>query len=266
MNENDDANNIDKILIKSSNQFPVVGIGASAGGLDAFKKLIKAIPEDSGMAYVLVQHLHPGHESFLTDILQKVTKIPVIEISDNIKVVPNHIYIIPSNKMLIANDGKLELSPRPEKNKNKLNLPIDVFFTSLAEIHQSHAIGVVLSGTASDGTLGLKAIKDNGGLTIAQDITAEYDGMPQSAVYAGVVDFVLPPEEIPQKLIEITQKVNLTEEELNNLPKQDEDIYRQILLLLRLKKGTDFTYYKQTTVRRRILRRMAINKKEDIAA
>ena len=266
MSAKKDDKGIDKKLTKSSNQFPVVGIGASAGGLDAFKKLIKAIPDDSGMAYVLVQHLHPGHESFLTDILQKVTEIPVIEISDNIKVVPNHIYIIPSNKLLIANDGKLELSPRPEKNKNKLNLPIDVFFTSLAEIHQSHAIGVVLSGTASDGTLGLKAIKDHGGLTIAQDISAEYDGMPQSAVYAGVVDFVLPPEEIPQKLIEITQKVNLTEEELNNLPKQDEDIYRQILLFLRLKKGTDFTYYKQTTIRRRILRRMAINKKEDIAA
>ncbi|MCY7291889.1 MAG: chemotaxis protein CheB, partial [Ferruginibacter sp.] len=136
--KNDETDNkIDKPLKKSTNQFPVVGIGASAGGLDAFKKLLTAIPEDSGMAYVLVQHLHPGHESFLTAILQKVTKIPVIEISDNIKVLPNHIYTIPSNKMLIANDGKLELSPRPEKRKNKLNLPIDLFFTSLAEIHQT---------------------------------------------------------------------------------------------------------------------------------
>ena len=260
--END--NSLDKELIKSANNFPVVGIGASAGGLDAFKKLLTAIPENSGMAYVLVQHLHPGHESFLAEILQKVTKIPVAEIADNVTVLPNHIYIIPSNKMLIANDGKLELSPRPEKTKNKLNLPIDLFFTSLAEIHQSHAIGVVLSGTASDGTLGLKAIKDNGGITIAQDLSAEYDGMPQSAVYAGVVDFILPPEEIPQKIGELVAKINLDEKDFDNLPKQQEDIYKQILTLLRLRKGTDFTYYKQTTVRRRILRRMAITKNENI--
>jgi len=263
--KNDETNdNTDKTLTKSTNQFPVVGIGASAGGLDAFKKLLKAIPEDSGMAYVLVQHLHPGHESFLTEILQKVTKIPVVEISDNIRVEPNHIYIIPSNKMLIANDGKLELSPRPEKSKNKLNLPIDLFFASLAEIHQTHAIGVVLSGTASDGTLGLKAIKDNGGITIAQDASAEYDGMPQSAIYADVVDFVLAPDDIPKKLSEVIQKIKLNEEDLDNLPKQEEETYKQILTLLRLRKGTDFTYYKQTTVRRRILRRMAITKTENV--
>ncbi len=264
MRDKEDNNGIDKKLTKSANQFPVVGIGASAGGLDAFKKLLKAIPEESGMAYVLVQHLHPGHESFLTEILQKVTKIPVIEISDNIKVLPDHIYIIPSNKMLIANDGKLELSPRPEKGKNKLNLPIDLFFTSLAEIHQTHAIGVVLSGTASDGTLGLKAIKDNGGITIAQDASAEYDGMPQSAIYADVVDFILPPDEIPKKIREVIEKIKLSEEDLDNLPKQEEDTYKQILTLLRLRKGTDFTYYKQTTVRRRMLRRMAITKMENI--
>ena len=149
-------------LTLSSNQFPVVGIGASAGGLDAFKKLLKAIPENSGMAYVLVQHLNPDHESLLPNLLEKVTTIPVSEISDEIKVVPDHIYIIPSNKMLVANDGVLQLSPRPAKSNKERNLPIDVFFTSLAEIHQTHAIGVVLSGTASDGTQGLKAIKDPG--------------------------------------------------------------------------------------------------------
>ena len=264
MSEINNSNSPDKELIKSSNSFPVVGIGASAGGLDAFKKFITAIPAESGMAYVLVQHLHPGHESFLAEILQRITKIPVLEISDNVHVLPNHIYIIPSNKMLIANDGKLELSPRPEKRENKLNLPIDLFFKSLAEIHQTHAIGVVLSGTASDGTLGLKAINENGGITIAQDISAEYDGMPQSAVYAGVVDFVLPPEEMPQKIMEIIGKIKLDDNDLNNIPKQEEDTYKQIIKLLRLRKGTDFTYYKQTTVRRRILRRMAITKQENV--
>src|SRR5450432_2511458 len=166
----------DKTIVLSANSFPVVGIGASAGGLDAFKKLIKTISENSGMAYVLVQHLDPRHESMLTDILQKVTQIPVSEITDDIKVEPDHIYIIPSNKILQANDGVLLLKPRPAKDKNIQYLPIDLFFTSLAEVHQEHSIGVVLSGTASDGTKGLKAIKDAGGITFAQEeTTAAFD-------------------------------------------------------------------------------------------
>jgi len=256
---------IEKELIKSPNLFPVVGIGASAGGLDAFKKLLKAVPEDSGMAYVLVQHLDPSHESLLVELLQKVTKIPVLEIADDIKVEPNHIYILPSNKMMIANDGVLELSPRPAKNKKERNLPIDLFFTSLAEVHQSHAIGVVLSGTASDGTMGLKAIKDNGGITFAQDEeSAAYEGMPHSAVEAGVVDFILSPDKIPEKLLEVINIIKGNDEE--DIPQQAEEVFKHILSLLRIRKGTDFTYYKQSTIRRRILRRMAINKTEEPSA
>ncbi|MDZ4794590.1 MAG: chemotaxis protein CheB [Bacteroidota bacterium] len=262
-----DKSETDKPLTMSANLFPVVGVGASAGGLEAFKKLIKAIPEDSGMAYVLVQHLDPRYESILPELLQKVTTIPVLEISDDIKVLPNHIYILPSNKMMIANDGVLELSPRPPKSMNERNLPIDLFFTSLADIHQSHAIGVVLSGTASDGTEGLKAIKNNGGLTFAQDEeSAAHEGMPNSAVQAGVVDFILPPDQIPQKLKEIVGKISLSDEELQNLPLEEDDIYKHILTSLRLRKGTDFTYYKQPTIRRRILRRIAINKNESAAS
>jgi two-component system CheB/CheR fusion protein len=260
---------IDKPLIKSSNLFPVVGIGASAGGLDAFKKLLKAIPEDSGMAYVLVQHLDPSHESLLQELLQKVTNIPVLEIAEDIKVEPNHIYVIPSNKMMVATDGVLQLSPRPRKNKNERNLPIDHFFSSLAEVHQSHAIGVVLSGTASDGTLGLKAIKDHGGITFAQDeASAAYEGMPHSAVQAGVVDFILPPEKIPQKILEVIKIINHkgNGHDVENMPLKDEEVFKQILSLLRIRKGTDFTYYKQTTIRRRILRRMAINKRDEPSA
>ena len=250
--------------ILSSNLFPVGGLGASAGGLDAFKKLLKAIPEDSGMAYVLVQHLDPSHESLLPEILQKVTPIPVLEITDDIKVLPDHIYVIPSNKMMVATDGVLVLAPRPPKSKTQRNLPIDLFFTSLAEVHQEHAIGVVLSGTASDGTQGLRAIKEQGGITFAQDeASAEYEGMPHSAAQAGVVDFILPPEEIPQKLLEVTTKIVRSDEELQNIPKQDEDAFKQILSLLRIRKGVDFTYYKQTTIRRRILRRMVVNKNEE---
>src|SRR5664279_1939597 len=214
-------------LIKSANLFPVVGIGASAGGLDAFKKLLKAIPENSGMAYVLVQHLDPSHESMLPEILQKVTKIPVLEITDDIKVEPNHIYVIPSNKMMVATDGVLLLAPRPAKSKNERNLPIDLFFTSLAEVHQSHAIGVVLSGTATDGTLGLKAIKDHGGITFAQDeASAAYEGMPHSAIQAGVVDFILPPDKIPEKLLEVTKIINAAAAIDQNIPLEDEEVFK----------------------------------------
>ena len=245
--------------ILSANLFPVVGIGASAGGLEAFKMLLKAIPEKSGMAYVLVQHLAPTHESMLPELLQKATKVPVLEILDDVKVEPDHIYILPSNKMLVANDGVLQLSPRPA-SKGQRNLPIDLFFTSLAEIHHNHAIGVVLSGTGSDGTQGLRAIRDNGGTTVAQDeVSAGYAGMPQSAVQAGVVDFVLPPDQIPQKLLDLRAGVDENGEEGQARP-EPENAFRQILSLLRVRKQTDFTYYKQTTIRRRIQRRMAITK------
>jgi len=253
-------------IIKSANQFPVVGIGASAGGLEAFKKLIKAIPENSGMAYVLVQHLDPNHESLLPELLQKVTSIPVLVISDEIRVEPNHIYVIPSNKMLMATDGVLKLTARGAISKNKLNLPIDFFFTSLAEVHRSHAIGVVLSGTASDGTAGLKAIKDHGGITFAQDeASAAFESMPHSAAQAGVVDFILPPGEIPQKILEIIRSAADKGHNGHGQPLTDDEVYKQIIALLRLRKGTDFTYYKQTTIRRRIQRRMALNKNDEPA-
>src|ERR1700730_463368 len=257
--------NKDKTKVQSSNMFPVVGVGASAGGLEAFKRLIKAIPEDSGMAYILVQHLEPTHESILKDLLQKVTKIPIHEITNDVKVEPNQIYIIPSNKLLTATDGVLQLSPRPPKNIK--NMPIDVFFISLAEVHQSHAIGVILSGTATDGTLGLKAIKDHGGITFAQDQqSAAFDGMPQSAIDAEVVDFILTPEEIPLRLagLNLTFKTGLSLDK-EDLHPAEHDPYRQLLALLRVRKGVDFTYYKQTTIRRRIIRRMGLNKIENIS-
>jgi len=250
----------------SSSSFPVVGIGASAGGLSAFKQLLRAIPENSGMAYVLVQHLDPNHESLLPEILQKVTNIPVLEISDDIKVKADHIYVIPSNKMMVATDGILRLSPRPAKNTER-NLPIDLFFTSLAEVHQNHSIGVVLSGTSSDGTIGLRAIKDHGGITFAQDHeSAEYYGMPGSAVQAGVVDFILSPEAIPPKILEIVARLGISDTDLQSIVPSSEDIFRQILSLLRIRKGVDFTYYKQTTIRRRILRRTVLNRAANTAA
>ena len=250
---------------KSENLFPVVGVGASAGGLQAFRQLLKAIPEDSGMAYVLIQHLDPSHESILPELLQKVTAIPVLEIADSIRVKPNHIYVLPGNKMMVANDGILELMPRPEVRKGVRNLPIDLFFKSLAEVHSTHAIGIVLSGNASDGTEGLKAIKEHGGLTFAQDeASASNTGMPVSAVKAGVVDFVLSPEEIPLKILELHKETKEAHTEVYQ-PAQDEEVFKQIISVLRIRKGTDFTFYKQTTIRRRILRRMEMHRKSEPA-
>lgn len=255
-----ELHNKDKNKERSDNLFPVVGVGASAGGLDAFKRLIKAIPPNAGVAYILVQHLEPSHDSMLVEILQKITSIPVQEITNNVRVEPNRVYVIPSNKLLTANDGRLELSPRPPKGEK--NMPIDLFFTSLAEVHQSHAIGVVLSGTATDGTQGLRAIKEHGGFTFAQEPqSAEHPGMPQSAIDARLVDFILAPDEIPLQLAslsEIFQSGPGVEEDESKSNK--EEVFRQIIALLRVRKGNDFTYYKQTTIRRRIMRRMGLNK------
>ncbi|MBA4167924.1 MAG: PAS domain-containing protein, partial [Chitinophagaceae bacterium] len=250
----------------SSYLFPVVGMGASAGGLEAFKRLIKAIPENSGMAYILVQHLDPSHDSILSEILQRLTKIPIQEIIDNVHVETDHIYIIPSNKLLTASDGVLQLSERLPKGEK--NMPIDLFFSSLAAVHQNHAIGVVLSGTGADGTLGLKTIKEHSGITFAQDpASAASDGMPQSAIDAGVVDFIVTPENLPGQLLALSKSLNI--HPLNpedKISQSEEDKFRQILAILQRRKEVDFTHYKQTTIRRRINRRVALSMKGSITA
>lgn len=251
------------IKILSENLFPVVGVGASAGGMDAFKSLVRAIPKESGMAFILIQHLAPQYESILADLLQKVTTIPVVEITDNIKVVPNHIYVIPSNQVVTANDGILQLEQRVEGERVNT---IDVFFTSLAEIHQDHAIGVVLSGTGNDGTVGLKTIKDQGGITVAQDeASAAYFAMPKSAIDAEVVDFVLSPDVIADHLIDVIRSSQLSSPDLNiSVEIQEETTFQQIITLLKARHNIDFTYYKQTTIRRRILRRKALSRVEKL--
>src|SRR5664279_4837341 len=163
----------------------VVGIGASAGGLEAFSELLHALPTDTGMAFVLIQHLDPRHTSALAGILGQRTKMPVVEVSDRTKVLPNQVYVIPPNAKMTFARGVLRLTPRPEAGERYM--PIDSFFYSLAEDRKSNAIGVILSGAASDGTLGLRAIKAEGGITFAQDESAKFDGMPRSASGAGVV-------------------------------------------------------------------------------
>src|SRR5258707_15144785 len=175
--------------------FPIVGVGASAGGLEAFTQLLKALGSETEMAYVLVQHLDPSHESALTELLAKATAMPVTQVTDATPVEPSHGYAIRPNVDTTISQGILRLTPRVEKQGH--HTPIYRFLRSLAEDQRSNAIGVILSGTASDGTLGLAAIKAEGGITFAQDEkSAKSEGMPQSAIDAGLLDFVLPPDAI----------------------------------------------------------------------
>jgi two-component system CheB/CheR fusion protein len=260
-NKNKMAQNKNKENTSTIN-FPVVGIGASAGGLDAFKKLLQNVPVESGMAYVLVQHLAPAHESLLPEILARETQIPVHEITNAIDISPNNIYIIPENKILTAYDGKLKLEPRELGNSTPM--PIDIFFNSLADVHHGFSRGVVLSGTGYDGTIGLKTIKERGGSTFVQNPdSAAYDGMPLSAIRAGAADFVLEAEEIPAYLLNLDLAYESNhayiEDDLN-LQKSDNDNFKQIIRVLKQRTGHDFSHYKQPTIRRRIARRMVITK------
>jgi two-component system CheB/CheR fusion protein len=244
--------------------FPVVGVGASAGGLDAFTKLLKNLPANTGMAFVLIQHLDPKHVSLLPELLARATAMPVVEIGDGKRIAPNHVYVMPPNYSLAMLHGVLHLMPRPDEYGK--HLPIDDFLRSLAEDRQSNAIGVILSGTASDGTLGMKAIKAEGGITFAQsEESAEYDGMPHSAIAAGHVDFVLTPEDIGKELVRIARHPYLCLEETGprgDLVSEGGDNLNKIFVLLRSRTGNDFTYYKHSTIRRRIKRRMVLHQLE----
>ncbi len=247
--------------------FPIVGVGASAGGLEAFTELLTALPLDTGMAFVLIQHLEAEHESMLTELLAKVTEMPVTEVRKATPVEPNHVYVIPANADLSLADGAIRVSAR--KAAAGRHLPIDHFFRTLAEAQAHLAIGVVLSGTASDGTLGLKAIKAAGGITFAQEPkSAKFDGMPKSALLAGCVDFVLSPERIARELSQLTfhPRTGLSDREKMEplVPAWDED-WMRIFKLLRDASGVDFTFYKKPTIRRRVARRMALKNVERLS-
>ena len=171
--------------------FPIVGIGASAGGLEACTKLLENLPADTGMAFVLVQHLAPTKDSILAELLSKATSMPVREVQDGMTVEPDHVYVISPNTVLAVFHGKLRLLPRAETHTQ--HLPIDSFFRSLAEDQGQNAVGIILSGTGSDGSLGIRDIKAAGGIVLAQDEqSAKYNGMPKSAAATGAVDFILP--------------------------------------------------------------------------
>ncbi len=244
---------------------PVVAVGASAGGLEAFTELLHSLPTNTGMAFVFIQHLDPKHPSMLAEILSKAASIPVVEAKKGMRVEADHAYVIPPNVKMEIADRRLQLSPR--RLDHGQHMPVDVFMRSLAESQKSQSIGVVLSGTASDGTRGLAAIKAEGGITFAQEEkSAKYDGMPRSAIAAGCVDFILSPAKIARELGRISGHPYLKQELVagEKAIAPAEQGYEKIFSLLRRTSGIDFRQYKPGTIQRRTLRRMALHKIEQL--
>lgn len=245
----------------------VVSIGASAGGLEAFTDLLSHLPADTGMAFVLVQHLDPKHESMLTELTSRSTKMRVHEVRDGMVIEPNHVYVIPPNTTMTIEDHTLRLSARQEVRGQ--HMAVDFFMRALAEAQGNRAIGVILSGAGTDGTLGLAEIQAQGGVTFAQDeTTAKYDGMPRSAIAAGCVDFVLPPAEIARELVRIARHPYVTRESkeaTTELVPEHHSALNTIFHLIRKSTGVDFTHYRHTTIRRRIQRRMIVHKIDTLA-
>ena len=248
-----------------SKPFPIVGFGASAGGIEAFIRLLQHLKPDLGMAYVLIMHLAPNHKSALAEIVQSKTKMPVHTVKDGMEVMVNSIYVIPPNTFMSLVEGHLKLAPR--KLTTIGNFAVDYFLTALASIYKNNAIGVVLSGTATDGTLGLKAIKAEGGITFAQDETAKFSGMPRNAYDAGYVDFLLPPEEIAKELARLIRVpyANLPSDKIEAVHSKELNFHaeelKKILAVIREKSGIDFFLnYKHASIYRRVVRRMVLNK------
>jgi len=250
----------------AESDIPVVGVGASAGGLEAFTELLKHLPSDTGMAFVLIQHLDPQHKSCLAEILARSTEMPVAEITDAERLQSNHVYIIPPNKDLAVLHGVLHLLSRVEPTTR--SMPIDGFLRSLAEDQDGRAIGIVLSGTGSDGALGLRAIKAANGIAFVQaPASAKYSGMPLAALEAGHVDFTLPPAGIAKELARIARHPNFArlQSRQPRVPLFDApEALQKIFIILRRVCKVDFTHYKPSTVERRISRRMVLHKVESI--
>jgi two-component system CheB/CheR fusion protein len=246
--------------------FPIVGVGASAGGLEGFRQLLAHVPAGSGLALVLVQHLESSRESLLTEALAKATAMKVAQAEDGVRVEPERVYVIPPGTQMAIEQGVLRLSPL-QGDEHRPHLPIDFFLRSLAADRGRQAIGVVLSGNASDGTAGLTAIREHGGITFAQDPrTARFGAMPQSAVDAGVVDFCMPLPALGAELVRLARHPYLARgEPVPPTPSGDASL-AEIVALLRRNTGVNFADYKLATFKRRLARRMVVRKASDVAS
>lgn len=245
-----------------SNSFSIVGIGASAGGLEALEQFFEMMPMDSGMAFVVIQHLDPTHAGIMPELLQRITKMKVFQAEDRLIVKPNCVYVIPPNKSLSMLNGRLHLF-EPLESRG-LRLPIDIFFRSLADDRLNKSIGIILSGMGSDGSIGVKAIKEKNGLVLVQDpLSAKFDAMPRSAINAVRADIIAPAGELPSKLISFLKFIPSIHKE-TDLDTKDQSNLEKIILLLRESSGHDFTHYKKTTLFRRIERRKGVHQIDKI--
>lgn len=238
--------------------FPIVGIGASAGGLEAIEQFLRQVPAASGMAFVIVQHLDPTHKGIMSELLQRATSMSVSQVKDRTRVCPDCVYVIPPNKDMSILRGTLHLfEPTAPRG---LRLPIDYFLRSLALDRQEHSIGVILSGMGSDGTLGLSAIKEKAGVVLVQEpSSAKFDSMPRSAIDAGLADIVAPADALPGKIIAYLQRTPLIEKNEPSITDKTESALEKVIVLLRGHNGHDFSLYKRNTLYRRIERRMGIH-------
>jgi len=245
-------------------KFPIVGIGASAGGLEALEQFLGNVPKNSGMAYVVIQHLDPTQKGMLPELLQRISAMEVFQAKDHLKVRPNCVYVIPPNKSMSILKGILYLFDPIEVRG--LRLPIDYFFRSLAEDAHEYSVGVILSGMGSDGSLGLRAIKEKNGIVIVQDpASAKYDSMPRNAIDSILVDLVAPANELPDKLMSFLKHIPVVKTDLE-IDIQNKSALDKIIILLRTQTGNDFSLYKKNTVYRRIERRMSVHKLDKISS
>ncbi len=241
----------------------VVGIGASAGGVEALQELFASLPAESGAVYVVIQHLSPDHRSLMADILGKQTDMRVVQAEDGCEVEADTVYLIPPKKNLTITGGRLRLA---DYDHQVLNHPIDIFFTSLAEECRERAVAVVLSGTGSDGTSGIRAVKEAGGIAIVQNPdSAKFDGMPRSAISTGLIDWVLAPRQIASEIVNVVRHHMESEMEAGGELFSDEDSLARIYQVLKTRQGIDFTYYKRSTVVRRIDRRIMVTHSRSLA-
>jgi two-component system, chemotaxis family, CheB/CheR fusion protein len=244
--------------------FPVIGIGSSAGGLEALEVFLKHVPSPCGMAFVIVQHLDPTHKGMMVELLQRVTPMPVVQISDQLRIEPDHVYVIPPNRNISVLNGVLHLLDMLKPRG--MRLPIDFFFRSLAYDLEEHSVGVILSGMGSDGTLGLRAIKEKGGGVFVQDpLTSKFDGMPRSAIDAGLADVVAPVEELPARIFTYLKHIPIDSKQKLSIEDTSLSALQKVVILLRAQTGHDFSLYKKNTIYRRIERRMGIHQIDKIA-
>jgi two-component system, chemotaxis family, CheB/CheR fusion protein len=263
----------DAVPSRGYQMIPVVGLGGSAGSIGALESFLRTVPRDCGMAFVVILHLSPEHESTLAELLQRCTRMPVMQVTQSVRIQTNHVYVIPPRKVLKALDGSLVLENMPSERGR--HVAVDLFFRTLADTHGPHSAAIVLSGADGDGAIGIKRIKERGGLTIAQDPQeAEHGGMPRSAIATGMVDWVLPVADIAERLRNYFQLESVLKLPPEDGPQPagdhrppgtaDEAALRDVLTFLRTRTGRDFSYYKRATILRRIARRMQVNGIDDL--